>query len=435
MMAYTYGQNFEPTVFSAESPQGANLEDLAALLERDPRFQSIVASQPAYTPPPLYQQPAPPKAEFQSMGKYASPAEAYLADNRAFAQSNPDLQTMFDTPQEQFGALVQQRKVKPEAAAQMLQYELMRGNAPSIWEALQQNQGDIKRTAPMIEALMMQQNVGAQMRAAQNKQLKEYYDLQEAAKKAKVPVALSDYDKEIQRGEAKRRNAVLDAAIPGTEEHARLQRLNVEKAPVDSERIAAYHVGKMMTSLQRVKDLSAKDPTLLTPSWEEAFAASIPGLGAYSGTANLARSPERQAIFAKQTDMIDSLLFLATGAAYNKEQLEQKRNSLLPSFTDSPKARQEKQIELADYMQQAKIRAGKAWTPELEIALQGLFNTTPVAPPTGAPAAPQQPRPPVAPAPAPAQQQPAPLQIVKEVPLKDGRIGVIYSDGSRGYKQ
>ena len=145
-----------------------------------------------------------------------------------------------------------------------------------------------------------------------------------------------------------------------------------EKDPSVSEQTAAYHVGKMLTSLKNIQDLSKDDPSLLAPGAAEAAAVSMPFGDAYSGTANLARSANRQAIFAKQTDMLDALLYLATGAAYNKEQLEQKRNSLLPSFTDKPEAVAQKQLELQDYMNRAKIRAGKAWTPEME----GLLKTT-----------------------------------------------------------
>ena len=102
----------------------------------------------------------------------------------------------------------------------------------------------------------------------------------------------------------------------------------------------------------------------------EAAAASL-GL---SGTANVARNAQRQIVFGAQRDALDAMLYLATGAAYNKEQLEGQMAAYVPAFTDKPDAVEAKRTRMLGLIQNAKVRAGKAWTPELDAASQVLFQ-------------------------------------------------------------
>ncbi len=153
----------------------------------------------------------------------------------------------------------------------------------------------------------------------------------------------------------------------------------------EDEKKTAYHASKMLDSINRIGQLSKESTDAMTPGIGEAMAAST--AGAYSGTANVARSGNRQAVFGLQADLVDSLLYLATGAAYNKEQLEQKRESLLPAFTDKPEAIEEKKRSLQQYMTAAKIRAGNAWKPEMESALKSIYADSAAAKETKAPPA------------------------------------------------
>lgn len=155
--------------------------------------------------------------------------------------------------------------------------------------------------------------------------------------------------------------------------------------PTEDENKTAYHASKMLDSINRISQLSNKSKDAMTPGLTEAMAAST--AGPYSGTANVARSGDRQAVFGLQTDLVDSLLYLATGAAYNKEQLDQKRESLLPSFTDKPEAIAEKKRSLQEYMKAAKIRSGKAWKPEMEAALNSIYADGAESPKAKAPPA------------------------------------------------
>jgi hypothetical protein len=91
-----------------------------------------------------------------------------------------------------------------------------------------------------------------------------------------------------------------------------------------------------------------------------------------SGAANVARTGNRQIVYGAQRDVVDALLYLATGAAYNKEQLAAQLDTYMPQYTDKPKTVIEKQQRLVELISDAKSRAGKAWTPKMDAAMNVL---------------------------------------------------------------
>lgn len=146
-----------------------------------------------------------------------------------------------------------------------------------------------------------------------------------------------------------------------------------KKAPTEDERKTSYNVGRILQSAKMVQDIAEKDKGSLAPGVVEAAAGVVPLWDtAQEGLKNLSRSSNRQIVNQSQADIIDSLLFLATGAAYNKEQLAQQRASYQPNFTDSPEAVNAKNVRMQGLIEAAKVRAGNAWTPEMDAALNVL---------------------------------------------------------------
>jgi hypothetical protein len=150
-----------------------------------------------------------------------------------------------------------------------------------------------------------------------------------------------------------------------------------------SEQQASYNLGRVLTAAKQINEIGQKDPGAIQPGSAEALASSV----GMSGTANAARNANRQIVFGAQRDALDALLYLATGAAYNKEQLEGQMAAYIPAYTDKPDAVAAKQARMADLIKSAKTRAGKAWTPEMESAMQSLTNPAAAAP--AAPLGPQ----------------------------------------------
>lgn len=157
--------------------------------------------------------------------------------------------------------------------------------------------------------------------------------------------------------------------------------------PSEGERKDAYNLGRIVNAVETIKNATSAEPSAVTPGFMETVIGAIP----FAGDASyLAQSKQRQIVTSAQTDLIDAALTLATGAAYTKEQLEGQRQALLPRFGESEESIAAKSKRLEALISAAKVRAGRAWTPELESAVRSAFatpsvNAAPVssAPPAG----------------------------------------------------
>ena len=168
-------------------------------------------------------------------------------------------------------------------------------------------------------------------------------------------------------------NSVTGETRPITTGGAPVGNSSKAEIPSESERNAAYNTQRIISSAKTIKNVTSKDGGALSPGALEAAAASFPGSSKESGAANIMRSEGRQKVYQAQVDIIDSLLFLATGAAYNKEQLEQQRQSYLPQFTDKEGAVTEKASRLNNLVKAARDRSGRAWTPAMQKSIDELF--------------------------------------------------------------
>jgi hypothetical protein len=139
-----------------------------------------------------------------------------------------------------------------------------------------------------------------------------------------------------------------------------------------SEQQASYNISRVLNAADEIGKITKKDPKALAPGGMEAALKST-GL---EGAANLARSTNRQIVNGAQRDALDALLYLATGAAYNKEQLQGAFEAYIPSYTDDTGNREAKQARMTSLIQDAKIRAGKAWTPKMDAAMTSLTGST-----------------------------------------------------------
>lgn len=139
-----------------------------------------------------------------------------------------------------------------------------------------------------------------------------------------------------------------------------------------SEQQASYNIARVLNAADEIGKITRKDPNALAPGMGEALAKSV-GL---EGTANVARSTNRQIVNGAQRDALDALLYLATGAAYNKEQLQGAFEAYIPSYTDDKGTREAKQARMTNLIKDAKVRAGKAWTPKMDAAMQSLTGSS-----------------------------------------------------------
>jgi len=138
-----------------------------------------------------------------------------------------------------------------------------------------------------------------------------------------------------------------------------------------SEQTSTYNIKRLLRGAQAISTAVEKDPSAGAPSGFEAFVGNTPLFGR---AVNFTRGAQRQIVSAAQRDILDALLYLATGAAYNKEQLEGQMESYVTAYSDEPAAIESKRQRLSQLVLDAKSRAGKGWTPEVDAAAKKLFG-------------------------------------------------------------
>jgi hypothetical protein len=146
--------------------------------------------------------------------------------------------------------------------------------------------------------------------------------------------------------------------------------------PRVDEQNTAFNAKRVLNSAKRIAEAIKRNPEAMSAGVLEAVARGVPLIG--EGAAALIRSEDRQIVEQNYEGVIDSLLFMATGAAYNKEQREATINEIKPLVTDKPAALADKRGKLTEYIEAAKIKSGRAWTPELDAAMNvvlGMYGT------------------------------------------------------------
>jgi hypothetical protein len=151
--------------------------------------------------------------------------------------------------------------------------------------------------------------------------------------------------------------------------------------------------GKVFTLLSRIaggaKDIQntiAVDPEAQQAGLFETLSRNVLGEGIV--TRSLA-GPERRTVTDAQVDILDGLLTLGTGAAYNREQLIGQTLAYFPQFGDTEQEIEVKNQRLNRAIEAARIQAGPL-AAEFDKVIKPLFQeaaaTAPEAGPRGAPA-------------------------------------------------
>jgi len=141
--------------------------------------------------------------------------------------------------------------------------------------------------------------------------------------------------------------------------------------PTEGERKDAYNLERIINSSRAIQQAIEKDPNAETPGFFEAMVGAIPFA---EGAQYRTQSPQRQVVAAAQTDLVDAFLTLATGAAYTKEQLRGQMEALLPRYAESDESIAAKKERVRALAKAARVRAGRAWNPEMQAAIESVFG-------------------------------------------------------------
>lgn len=125
-------------------------------------------------------------------------------------------------------------------------------------------------------------------------------------------------------------------------------------------RKSAGYAFRMDSALRLITQLTGQNPAADTPNLLPTLAGKIPGIGDTAQT--VLTSADRQRVENAQLDALDAALTLATGAAYTKEQLKGLAKSYFPQYGETdPRVIADKKQRLAEIIETAKIRAGRAF--------------------------------------------------------------------------
>lgn len=125
--------------------------------------------------------------------------------------------------------------------------------------------------------------------------------------------------------------------------------------PTEDERKAAGYAIRMEGALKKLEEVGTTNPEALKPGVGTSLINMAP-----EGVANYMRSEARQRVETAQVDALDAALTLATGAAYTKEQLKGLSRSYFTQPGDDPATIKDKEQRLAEVIETARIRAGRA---------------------------------------------------------------------------
>jgi hypothetical protein len=145
----------------------------------------------------------------------------------------------------------------------------------------------------------------------------------------------------------------------------------------------AYNANRMLSAGDVIGKALKVNPNAEKPGFWETVVGNTPFI---SGAVNFTRDDERQQIAAAQIQLADALLYLATGAAYNKLQYDNNQEAIIPQFSDGAGTIKAKRKLFLDQVEAAKNRSASAWTDEHEKIYKDMLQMydTPLAPPPGA---------------------------------------------------
>ena len=142
---------------------------------------------------------------------------------------------------------------------------------------------------------------------------------------------------------------------------------------------AAGHATQLLNNLNQIKAAGKADPQSLRPNIWEVGVGMVTDDPEALAWARKGGQGERQVVADSYNGVLDSLIYLSTGAAAPAEQMDRIKSTVVPTYFDDAKARQGKRQRLEAAIAAARLRAGpadlktQAALAELEGSLDFLY--------------------------------------------------------------
>lgn len=117
-----------------------------------------------------------------------------------------------------------------------------------------------------------------------------------------------------------------------------------------------------------IQEVIARNPESQEPGVVETLRGGLAPGGVGGIFTREIAEPDRRIVHDAQVDILDALLTLGTGAAYNKEQLESQLTAYFPQYNDTPEEIAVKNRRMRRQIEAAKIAAGP-YADDLEAAI------------------------------------------------------------------
>jgi hypothetical protein len=165
------------------------------------------------------------------------------------------------------------------------------------------------------------------------------------------------------------------------QDRAERQEDRAEAGTVDERRIATL-LTRIAGGFNDIQTTTDKHPDAATPGLTEALRGDLMPGGVGGLVMRGIAGGDRRAVHDAQRDVLDALLTLGTGAAYNAEQLSGQMASYFPQYGDTEAEANLKNTRLLRLIEAAKANAGPAWR-RVEGAIAPFMESIQQEPETG----------------------------------------------------
>jgi hypothetical protein len=171
-------------------------------------------------------------------------------------------------------------------------------------------------------------------------------------------------EQERKRREEERQQQAADRAA-ASEQRAVAEFEGAGGKPTEAQGKVSVLLTRIKGGVQDIMSARSTSPDAQAPGMAETLAGGVLGEGIITRGI---KGEDRRIVTDAQRDVLDALLTLGTGAAYNPEQFEAELLSHFPQYGDTPREIEIKNNRLRRLIESAKVQAGPKWG-EIEEAI------------------------------------------------------------------
>jgi len=134
-----------------------------------------------------------------------------------------------------------------------------------------------------------------------------------------------------------------------------------QSKPTEAQQKIATLTTRIAGGFSDIKSVTSEDKSAQEPGLLESVRGGLSPEGFTGPIVRKVAGANRRTVFDAQSDVLDALLTLGTGAAYNKEQLTGQMSSYFPQYGDTPQEINVKNQRMLRLIEAAKANAGPAW--------------------------------------------------------------------------